>query len=384
MKKNFIPYGRQSVSSEDIRAVSRVLRSDFLTQGPVVEKFEKCLCAYTGARYAAAVSSGTAALHLAVKALNLPGGFEAVTSPVSFVATANSVIYNQGRPVFADILPDTYTLDPAEAEKKFTERTRLLMPVDLAGHPAEHKTLYEVAKKRGASVILDAAHSLGAAVNNKKTGSCEYADMTVLSFHPVKHITTGEGGAVLTNSRELYEKIRLLRSHGITRDPERMSKNEGMWYYEMTDLGYNYRLTDFQSALGISQMKKLDRFVKRRRRIAFMYNDAFRELPGVIVPEEKRGGVSSWHLYVLLIDFEKKNKSRQEVMTCLKKEKILTQVHYIPIHLQPYYQKNFGYREGDFPNAEDYYGKCLSLPLYPALADKDVEYVIRRVKEVLA
>ncbi len=379
-RKKVIPYGRQSIDRKDLKEVLNTLESDYLTQGPKVKEFEKRLCEYTKAKYAVVVSTGTAALHIAVKALGLEEGFEGISTPITFVASTNSIIYNNGVPVFSDILPDTHNIDPDEIKKHIREKTKVIIPVDFAGHPCEMEEIYKIAKENNIKIVRDASHSIGSVYKNEKTGNCKYSDMTVFSFHPVKHITTGEGGAVLTNNEEFYKRLLLLRSHGITKDPELMSKNEGMWYYEMIDLGYNYRITDFQCALGISQLDKLDGFVQRRREIVKKYNEAFKDINFIKTPVEKDHVKSSYHLYVVEIDFQKSKMTRQDFMNRLKNKGILTQVHYIPIHLQPYYQNKFGFHSGDFPVAEEYYSRTLSLPLFPKLTDEEVLYIISVVK----
>ncbi len=378
-----IPYGRQYIDEDDINAVIDVLRSVWLTCGPKVKEFEDALCKYTGAKYAVAVSSGTAALHIAVAALELGDDWEGITTPNTFLASANSIIYNNGRPVFADIEEDTHNISVSEIEKRISSKTRLIIPIDFAGHPCEMDAIYNLAKKRNIYVIRDACHSIGSLFKGEKTGSCMYSDMTIFSFHPVKHITTGEGGAILTNNAEIYEKLLMLRNHGMTKDEELLTSNPGPWYYEMHMLGFNYRITDLQCALGISQLKKLDRFIKRRREIVDIYNRELGQIKYITIPIEKDYAKSSYHLYPVEIDFEKIGITREEFMLALKDKGILTQVHYIPIHLQPYYRKRFSYKPGDYPVAENYYERALSLPLYPAMTDEDVAIVIKALRELL-
>ncbi|MEI6478409.1 MAG: UDP-4-amino-4,6-dideoxy-N-acetyl-beta-L-altrosamine transaminase [bacterium] len=379
----FIPYGKQWIEDEDIQAVVDVLKGDFLTQGPKIEEFEKALCDYTGAKYSVAVSNGTAALHIAVLALGLEPGSEGIASPNTFVASANCLAYAGLTPVFADIDPATYTLDPQETAKKVTPKTKVLIPVDFAGQPADMEAFSEMAKQHGLKVIEDAAHAIGTVYKNgKKVGSGCYSDMTIFSFHPVKTITTGEGGAVLTNDPELYKKLTLLRSHGITKREEDLTEHPGPWYYEMQSLGFNYRLTDLQAALGVVQMGKIEKFLSHRRSVVDRYNQAFASVPLLTIPQEREGASSAFHLYVLQIDFEALGLSRAEVMGRLKAKGVGTQVHYIPVHLQPYYRETYGYKEGDFPRAEEYYSRCLSLPLYPKMQDEEIERVIAAVKEM--
>lgn len=380
----YINYGRQWIDKSDIKAVTKVLGSDLIAQGPMVEKFEKELCKVTGAKYCVVVSNGTAALHLAVLALDIPEGSEGITTPITFVASANCLIYSHIKPVLADILPDTYNINPEEIKKKITGKTKVIIPVHFAGQPAEMQEIHQIAKKHKLYVIEDAAHAIGSKyADNNKVGSCKYSDLTTFSFHPVKTITTGEGGAITTNDKNLYKKLLLLRSHGITKIPQEFSQNPGPWYYEMQNLGFNYRMTDIQAALGISQLKKLNKFVKIRQKIVKKYNQAFSELPNVKIPNEKDENQTAWHLYVLQIDFQKIGKSRKQVMEELSRKNIGTQVHYIPVHFQPYYKKNYGFKKGDFPVAEKYYENCLSLPLYPKMTDNEVEYVIKEIKNVI-
>ncbi len=378
---NIIPYGRQCIDQDDIDEVVKVLKSNFLTHGPKIQEFEKKLCEYTGAKYAVSVANGTAGLHLAVKSLNLEPGFEGITTPNTFIASANCMIYNQGIPVLADIDTDTHNIDPKEIEGYISNKTKLIIPVDFAGHPCDMEEIYKIAKKHELFIIRDACHSIGALYKGNKTGNCKYADMTVFSFHPVKHITTGEGGVVLTNNKKLYDKLLLLRNHGIEKNPKKMSKYEGMWYYEMVDLGFNYRITDFQCAMGLSQLEKLENFVSKRKKIAQRYSNAFKDLKNLRIPQKRKGRQSSFHLYVVEIDFEELKISRQDFMTKLVKLGVGTQVHYVPIYLQPYYQKNFGYNRSDYPVSSQFYEKALSLPLYPCMSEADIENVIRAIRK---
>lgn len=381
---NFLSYGKQWIDEDDINAVVSVLNGDYLTQGPAIDRFEADICKITGAEYSVAVSNATAALHIAVEALEIEKGSSGITSPNTFVATSNSLIYNQIIPEFADIDTETFNLDPAQFESKISCSTKVVLPVHFAGQPCDMKSISEIASKKNIHVIEDAAHAIGSRYENgKAVGCCEYSDMTIFSFHPVKTIATGEGGAITTNSKKLYDKLRLLRSHGITRDSVLMRENPGPWYYEMIDIGYNFRITDMQAALGSSQLKKLDFFVKRRRDIIDKYNKALSDKKFIVVPYEKKGCYSAFHLYVLQIAFDEAGTTRKEVMEKLKARNIGTQVHYIPVHTQPFYQKNFGYKWGDFPNAENYYANALSIPLYPKLTDEEVEYIIRNVLDVL-
>ena len=376
-----IPYGHQWIDEKDIKEVIKVLKSDWITQGPKIKEFEEALCKYTGAKYAVAVSSGTAALHIACLAAGIKEGDEVITTPITFVATANCILYCGGRPVFADIQEDTVNIDPDEIKKKITKMTKAIIPVHFAGHPCDLEEIYEIAKENNLIVIEDACHALGAEYKGSKIGSCKYSDMTVFSFHPVKSITTGEGGAVLTNNKDLYEKLLLLRSHGITKDKRKfINKKEGGWYYEMHELGFNYRITDFQCALGISQLKKLDKFIKRRREIVDIYNKELSEIDEIILPVERPYVKSSWHIYYIRL---KNPQKRRFVFEKLQEKGIGVQVHYIPVYRQPYYQTNFGYKKGDYPKAEDYYHRSLTVPLYPKIKISGIINIMKILKGVL-
>lgn len=372
----YIPYGRQCIEEDDIEAVVEVLCSDYVTTGPAVTEFEKIVAEYTGAKYAVAVSNGTAALHVACLAAGLKGGDEVITTPITFAASANCVLYCGAKPVFVDIEPDTYNIDSTKIEEKITPKTKAIIAVHFTGQPCKMDAIHEIAKKHNLLVIEDAAHALGADYKGKKIGSI--SDMTTFSFHPVKHITTGEGGMITTNSKELYDKLVLFRSHGITRDERFLEKNEGGWYYEQLDLGYNYRITDIQCALGISQMKKLERFVERRQEIAKRYNEAFADIKGIQIPKQEAGCHNSWHLYVIQV----LEKDRKEVFDALRSKNIGVNVHYIPVYKHPYYQKN-GYEKVCCRNAEQYYANAISIPMYPLLSKEEQEYVIETIKEVI-
>ena len=368
-----IPYGRQWVDASDIREVIKVLKSDWLTQGPKIKEFEDALCKYTGAKYAVAVSSGTAALHISCLAANIKRGDEVITSPITFVASANSILYCGGKPVFADIQKDTANIDPEEIKKKINPNTKAIIPVHFAGHPCDLEEIKKIAEKHNLLIIEDAAHALGAEYKKSKIGSCKYSDMTIFSFHPVKHITTGEGGAVLTNQKDLYQRLLLFRNHGITKDKKKMAKFDGPWYYEMQKLGFNYRITDLQCALGINQLKKLEKYIERRRELVSIYNKELFKIDKIILPVEKPYVKSSWHIYYIRL---KDASKRRLIFEELQKSNIGVQVHYIPVYLQPYYQKNFGHKVGDYPKAEDYYQSTITLPLYPKMMNSEIQYII--------
>ena len=381
VRATFLPYGRQSISESDIEAVVEVLRSDWLTTGPKVAEFEEAFAARVGAAYAVSFTSGTAALHAAAFTAGLKPGDEAITTPLTFAATANCVLYQGAQPVFTDVCPDTLNLDPEPLQKQISSRTRALLPVDYAGHPADLAAILEIAHRHGLIVIEDACHALGAEYNGRRVGGI--ADMTVFSFHPVKHITTGEGGMVATNDPRFAEKLRRFRNHGISTDA-RQRQNAGQWHYEMVFLGFNYRLPDFACALGLEQLKRLDENLARRRAIAARYTAAFRGTPGVIAPSVRPGANPAWHLYPIRLDLERLTADRGEIFRALRAENIGVNVHYIPVHLHPYYRDQFGYRGGEFPIAERAYDQLISLPMFHAMADQDVADVIRAIEKVLA
>lgn len=381
VRASFLPYGRQSVDEADIEAVVEVLRSDWLTTGPKVGEFEEAFAARVGASYAVSVTSGTAALHAAAFAAGLGSGDEAITTPLTFAATANCVLYQGATPVFADVCADTLNLDPAQVAKEISSKTRAILPVDYAGHAADLAPVMELARRHGLIVIEDACHALGGEYKGQRVGSI--ADMTVFSFHPVKHITTGEGGMVTTNDAKFAETLRRFRNHGISSDA-RQRQSAGQWHYEMVLLGFNYRLPDIGCALGSQQLKRLDANLARRREIAEFYAAAFREIPGVIPPAVRSGVNPAWHLYPIRLDLEKLSADRAQVFRALRAENIGVNVHYIPAHLHPYYRERFGYGGGEFPVAEDAYGRLISLPMFHAMSDQDVRDVIAAVAKVLS
>jgi len=380
----YIPYGRQSIDKDDIKEVIKVLKSDWLTQGPMVQRFEESLAKYCGAKYVVAVSSGTAALHLACLAAGLKKGDEAITSPITFLATPNVVLYTGAKPVFADIDYDTVNIKPEDIKKNISKKTKVVLPVHFAGLPCDMPEIAKIARKYNLIVIEDACHALGAEykTNGKwiKVGSCKHSDMTVFSFHPVKHITTGEGGAITTNNKKLYEKLKILRNHGIYKNKIVIKKKP--WYYEMRDLGFNYRITDFQCALGISQLKKINRFINRRVEIIDIYSNFFKNIKGIKIPFSANDFKSSWHIYILKINYKYFKLSRLELMEVLKKQGIATQVHYIPVYRQPFYKK-FAFDFKDYPGAESYYERALTLPIYPKMTNGDVARVGNSIRKVL-
>jgi perosamine synthetase len=379
VRTTFLPYGRQSIDEADIQAVVDVLRSDWLTTGPKVGEFEEAFAARVGAAYAVSFSSGTAALHAAAFAAGLKSADEAITSPMTFAATANCVLYQGATPVFADVTVDTLNLDPEKVAQKISSKTRAILPVDYAGHPADLKVIVDLAQRHGLIVIEDACHALGSEYQGRSVGSV--ADMTVFSFHPVKHITTGEGGMVSTNDPKLAETLRRFRNHGISSDA-RQRQTAGQWHYEMVLLGFNYRLSDFACALGMQQLKKLDANLARRREIASRYTSAFRGTSRVIPPAVRPDVNPAWHLYPIRLDLEKLTADRAEIFRALRAENIGVNVHYIPVHSHPYYREQFGYRGGEFPVAEDAYSRLISLPMFHGMSDRDVEDVIAAVRKV--
>jgi len=371
-----IPYGHQFIDDEDIGAVVEALKSDWLTTGPKVDEFEKAICAYTGAKHAVAVNSGTSALDIAVSALGLPRRSEIITTPFTFVASANAILYNDCKPIFADIDPKTCNIDPEQIRKKITKKTKAIIYVDYAGQPCDIDTIREIAEEHDLFLIEDAAHALGAKYKGKKVGT--FADMTEFSFHPVKHITTGEGGAITTDDDKLATKLRMLRTHGIDKSARERFGPDAGYAYDMKLLGRNYRITDFQCALGISQMKKLDRFIKRRKELVGRYNSKLAGTKGITIPYVAPYIESAWHLYTILLD---KGINRDKVFSAMRKRGIGTNVHYIPIYKFTYYRERFGFRDSDFPVTEDIFSRILTLPLYPAMKDEDIETVVNALKE---
>jgi UDP-4-amino-4,6-dideoxy-N-acetyl-beta-L-altrosamine transaminase len=384
--QSYIPYGKQDITQADIDAVVQVLKSDFLTQGPCVPQFEQAVATKVGAEHAVATNSATSALHLACRALGLGPGDSLWTSPITFVASANCALYCGASVDFVDIDPRTYTLCPTALEKKLlsAEKNRTLpkvvVAVHLCGQPCDMAAIHSLAQRYGFKVIEDAAHAIGGKYKNEYIGNCRYSDISVFSFHPVKIITTAEGGMALTNDAGLAARMELLRSHGITRDPDLMTHApDGPWYYQQIDLGYNYRMTELQAALGLSQLQRLDEYVHRRHQLAQRYDELLAGLP-ITTPWQHPDGYSAYHLYVIRLQLDKVNKAHRQVFELLRDQGIGVNLHYIPVHTQPYYQR-IGFRKGDYPGAEQYYREAISLPLYPTMSQEQQDAVITVLKE---
>lgn len=382
VRSNKIYYGRQWIDEDDIQAVADTLRSDYITCGPKVKEMERDLKTYTGAEYAVAVSNGTAALHCACIAAEIGSGDEVITTPITFVASANCALYCGARPVFADINPETYNIDPESIRAHITNKTRAVVAVDFTGQAVEHEAIRKICDEHNLIFIEDAAHSLATKYNGRQVGSL--ADMTTFSFHPVKTITGGEGGAVTTNSEEFYKKLVLAHTHGITHDETFMEgvPHEGPWYYEEIALGYNYRITDFQAALIVSQMKKLDQFAARRKEIVKRYDEAFRDMPEIFVQKEISESDTCRHLYIIQLKLDRLKCTRREFFDAMSAENVQCQIHYVPVYWFPYYQ-HLGYMKGLCPKAEEMYKGIMSIPLYPKMTDQDVEDVIHAVKKIV-
>ena len=382
VRTNPLSYGRQYIDEEDIQAVADTLRSDYLTCGPRITQLEEKLCEVTGAKYCVAVSNGTAALHIAAIAAGIKEGDEVITTPITFAASANCALYCGARPVFADINPDTYNIDPASIRKCITDKTKAVVAVDFTGQAVELDEIRAICKEHNLVLIEDAAHSIGTRYNGQPIGSI--ADMTTFSFHPVKTVTAGEGGAVTTNDPVLYQKLLLAHTHGITRDRSQMvHPTDDPWYNEQVNLGYNYRMTEFQAALLMSQLKKLEAFSKRRKEIVKMYDEAFSKIPEVKVQKEIPESDTTRHLYILQLDDRMLSCTRREFFDALHAENIYSQVHYLPVYWHSHYE-NLGYPKGICPNAEHYYRQSMSLPLYYSLTDEDVKDVIHAVEKLVA
>jgi perosamine synthetase len=378
VRDRLLPYGRQTIEDADVAAVVDVLTSDWITTGPKIAEFEQAVAGFVHARHAVSFSSGTAALHAAVFAADLKAGDEAITTPLTFCATANAVLYQGATPVFADVSDDTLTIDPDEAARRITPRTKAILPVDYAGHPADLDAVIALADRHGLVIIEDAAHALGATYRGRMVGSI--SRLSVFSFHPVKHLTTGEGGMVTTDDAGLARRLRLFRSHGIESDA-RARQSEGSWFYEMTALGFNYRLTDIACALGLAQLPRLEANLARRRAIAARYGAALAGVPGLVLPPVKPDVTPAWHLYPVRVQ---PPVDRGEVFRALRAEGLGVNVHYIPVHLHPYYRDRFGDREGAYPHAEGAYRQLISLPMFHGMTDDDVADTTTAVTKVMA
>lgn len=381
VREEFIPYGKQFIDEGDIAAVNEVLKSDYLTTGPYVEAFEEELCKVTGAKYAVVISNGTTALYAACVAAGITTGDEVITTAITFAASANCVLYCGGTPVFADINPETWNIDPKDVERKITSKTKAIIAVDFTGQAVELDELREICSKHNLVLIEDAAHSIGTKYKEKYIGNI--ADLTTFSFHPVKTITSGEGGAILTNNKQYYETMMLFRAHGITRSKDLLSKHPYNGYNEQIMLGNNFRMTDFQAALGKSQLKKLDLFKNRRAQIVELYNKAFSLIPELTIQKEISESDTSRHLYIIRINSNMLNADRDAIYAALNAENVGLQVHYSPVYLHPYYRE-LGYQEGLCPNSEALYKEIITIPLYYSLTDEDVESVIRAVDKVIS
>jgi UDP-4-amino-4,6-dideoxy-N-acetyl-beta-L-altrosamine transaminase len=381
MTEEFIPYGSQWIDETDIEAVTKTLKSDYLTTGPKIKEFEDKFADYVDAKYAVAVANGTAALHAATYAAGIKEGDEVITTPLTFAATANSVLYQDATPVFADIDPETYNIDPESIKKKITEKTKAIIPVHYTGQPCDMDKIKKIVNENELIIIEDGAHAVGSTYKEQKIGSI--GDMTTFSFHPVKNMTTGEGGMITTDSKDLYDKLIKFRTHGITKDEsEYINKSDGPWYHEQQELGYNYRITDIQAALGITQLKKIDKFLARRREIVNKYNNEFKEIDGLIIPEQLENTNSAWHIYVLQLELEKLTVDKKEIFNVLREKNLGVNVHYIPVYFHPYYQ-SLGYQKGICPKAERLYERIITIPLYPKMTDQQVDEVIKRIKSTI-
>jgi len=381
MTGSFIPYGRQWIDENDIEAVIETLKSDYLTTGPKIKEFEDNFVDYVDAKYAVAFANGTAALHAATYAADIEDGDEVITTPITFAATANSILYQKGTPVFADIDLRTYNIDPESIKEKITDKTKAIIPVHYTGQPCEMDKIRKLADKYDLTVIEDAAHALGAEYKDRKIGTI--SDMTTFSFHPVKHITTAEGGMITTNSKEIYDKLIKFRTHGITKDEsEYINRSHGPWYHEQQELGYNYRITDIQAALGITQLEKIDKFLARRKEIVNRYNNEFKEIDGLITPGQLENTNSAWHIYVLQLELDKLTADRKEIFEALREKNLGVNVHYIPVYFHPYYQ-SLGYEKGICQKAERLYERIITIPLYPKMTNQQVDEVIKRIKTTI-
>lgn len=378
MKKQFLPYYQPLIEDDETKEVVDTLKSGWLTMGPKTIEFEKLIAKYTGAKHAIAVNSCTAALHLSLIALDIGRGDEVITSPFTFASTGNVIVHVGAKPIFVDIKKETYNIDPEQIKEAITTNTKAIIPVHYAGQPCDMKAITEIAEDNNLFVIEDAAHAIGAEYENKKIGN--FGTTTCFSFYVTKNITTGEGGAITTNDDELADKLRILRLHGISKDAWKRYSEKGNWYYEIEECGWKYNITDMQAALGIHQIKKLDAFIEIRRRYAEIYNEDLKKVDGIITPYEKSNSKHVYHLYPILL----RNYNRNEFIEKMYKRGIGCSVHFIPLHLHPFYKNTFGFKKGDFPNAEWVYEREVSLPLYPKMEKEDIQYVIENMKEIFS
>ena len=375
MNMDFIPYGTQWIDDDDINEVVKVLRSDWITTGPKIKEFEDALCSYIRCRHCVAVNSGTSALDIAVQSLDLPEGSEVITTPFTFVATSNAIVYNGLKPVFADICSDTFNIDPEDIRRKITKDTKAIIYVDYAGQPCDIKAIREIADEFDLYLIEDACHAIGAEYGGRKVGN--FADLTIFSFHPVKHITTGEGGAVVTDDEGLHERLSLLRSHGIDKDAQDRYGPDASWAYDMKYLGRNYRITDFQAALGISQLKKLDMFIDKRNELASRYHELLGDIDAIALPVVKNNVRHAWHLYTVLLD---ESIDRDEFFKYMRSANIGVNLHYIPVYRHSYYVDNYGFDPEEFPVTEDVFSRIITLPLYPSMSEHELMYICNKIK----
>ena len=375
---DFIPYGTQWIDDDDINEVVKVLRSDWITTGPKIKEFEDALCSYIGCSYCVTVNSGTSALDIAFQSLDLLKGSEVIITPFTFVATSNAIIYNGLKPVFADICSDTFNIDPEDIRRKITKDTKAIIYVDYAGQPCDLKAIREIAEEFDLYLIEDACHAIGAEYDGEKVG--HFADLTIFSFHPVKHITTGEGGAVVTDDEALYERLSVLRSHGIDKDAQDRYGPGASWAYDMKYLGRNYRITDFQAALGISQLKKLDMFIDKRNELASRYNELLGDVDAVTLPVVKDNVRHAWHLYTILLD---ESINRDEFFKYMRNANIGVNLHYIPVYRHSYYVENYGIDPEEFPVTEDVFKRIITLPLFPRMSAQQMRYVVTSIDESL-
>ncbi len=381
IRKEFLPYGKQSLDKREINEVIDTLKSDWITTGPKMRLFEEKFRNYIGSKYAIAVNSGTAALHISTSAIDINPSDEVITSPLTFVASANCIVYRGGTPIFADIKRDTYNIDPEEIKKRITPNTKAIIPVHFAGQPCEMDEIFEIAEENGLYVIEDAAHAIDAEYKGEKIGNL--SDLTIFSFHPVKNITTAEGGMVTTNNDELYEKLLMYRTHGISKDAVKRFGKSGGFYYDMQYLGYRYNLSELHAALGIHQLDKLNSFQKRRRKIVEMYNNELPKIEGIHIPFKKEDVKHSWHIYVIQLNLESLKVDRDQIFKALRAENIGVNVHYIPVHYHSYYKEKFNLSKGILPNVEWIFPRILTIPLHHSMTNKDVEDVINALKRVL-